>query len=48
MNEAQELENLTADLFDVGRTEAPVAGITLDRTTDNGCGTQPACNYPQQ
>jgi hypothetical protein len=48
MNDTQVIDDLAAELFDVGLTQRPAEGIALDRTTDNGCGTQPACNYPQE
>jgi hypothetical protein len=48
MNDDQLLDDLTSELFDVGLIQGPAEGVTLDRTTDNGCGTQPACNYPQK
>lgn len=40
-------DDLVGQLFDVDLIEGPAGDIVLDRTTDNGCGTQPACNYPE-
>ena len=40
------LDDLTADLFDLDATTVDGNLLAVDADTDNGCGTQPACRYP--
>jgi hypothetical protein len=40
------LDHLTADLFDLDATTVDGNLLAVDADTDNGCGTQPACRYP--
>lgn len=40
------LDTLTAPLFDLDTRTADGDLLAVDATTDNGCGTQPACRYP--
>jgi hypothetical protein len=40
------LDPLTAALFDLDARTADGDLLAVDAITDNGCGTQPACRYP--
>jgi hypothetical protein len=40
------LDDLTADLFDLDARTVVGDVLAVDSVTDNGCGTQPACRYP--
>lgn len=40
------LDELTADLFDLDARTVAGDLLVVDSITDNGCGTLPACNYP--
>jgi hypothetical protein len=46
MNGSQVLDELTADLFDLDARAVDGNLLAVDAVTDNGCGTQPACQYP--
>ena len=40
------LDDLTADLFDLDARTVVDDLLAVDAITDNGCGTLPACEYP--
>ena len=40
------LDDLTADLFDLDARTTAGDLLAVDAITDNGCGTLPACRYP--
>lgn len=40
------LDDLTADLFDLDTRTVDGGLLAVDAITDNGCGTLPACSYP--
>lgn len=47
MNTSSEvLDDLTTRLFDLDPRTTADDLLAVDSTTDNGCGTQPACRYP--
>jgi hypothetical protein len=46
MNDSTVLDELTADLFDLDARTADSNLLAVDAITDNGCGTLPACRYP--
>nr|WP_191910012.1 hypothetical protein [Microbispora cellulosiformans] len=46
MNNSAVLDATTADLFDLDATDVGGSLLVVDAITDNGCGTQPACRYP--
>jgi len=46
MNDGTVLDELTADLFDLDARTADGNVLAVDAITDNGCGTQPSCRYP--
>lgn len=43
---SETLDDLTADLFDLDARTVADDLLAVDSITDNGCGTQPACRYP--
>ncbi|MEU8269006.1 hypothetical protein AB0B89_17795 [Sphaerisporangium sp. NPDC049002] len=43
----QTLDKLMTDLFDLDAKTHEGALLAVDAMTDNGCGTQPACSYPE-
>ncbi|WP_460309003.1 hypothetical protein [Actinocorallia aurea] len=40
------LDDLTTDLFDLDARTVASDLLIVDSITDNGCGTLPACRYP--
>jgi hypothetical protein len=40
------LDGLTSDLFDLDSRRLDGDLLVVDSLTDNGCGTQPSCQYP--
>jgi hypothetical protein len=46
MNDSQLIDELTTDLFDLDARAVDGNLLAIDAVTDNGCGTQPACQYP--
>jgi hypothetical protein len=46
MTDAQILDDYTADLFDLDAQTVDGSLLAVDAVTDNGCGTQPNCVYP--
>ncbi|WP_322762616.1 hypothetical protein [Frankia sp. Cr2] len=40
------LDDLTVDLFDLDARTVDGNLLAVDAITDNGCGTLPACHYP--
>jgi hypothetical protein len=46
MNTSNEVDDFTAGLFDLDARTVAGDLLAVDSITDNGCGTLPACRYP--
>ncbi|MEU9885335.1 hypothetical protein [Sphaerisporangium sp. NPDC051011] len=45
-NGSKIIDGLTMDLFDLDARAVDGNLLAVDAVTDNGCGTLPACSYP--
>jgi hypothetical protein len=47
-NDSTGFDDLASDLFDLDARTADGDLLVVDAVTDNGCGTLPACRYPDR